>query len=35
MLIVGIARTALGIFLLVRNPYVEAGIEGTLPEDAV
>jgi uncharacterized membrane protein (DUF2068 family) len=31
MLVLGLARTSLGIFLLARNPYAEAGIESTLP----
>lgn len=35
MLIVGIARTVLGIFLLARNPYAEAGLESTLPESTM
>ena len=32
MLLVGIARTVLGIFLLARNPFAEAGLEGTFPD---
>ena len=32
MLLVGIARTLFGALLLFRNPYIEADVEGALPE---